>query len=105
MRIRNERPVGDAPVIAQFGDRIRLHRVRAEQTTPTQFAVTLDWSATQPVEANYAIAVRLSGVASIDTQPGYGFLPTSLWRPGELVSDRYTLELPEGTPPRERLPD
>jgi hypothetical protein len=100
VRIRNERPIGDVPVLAQFGDRIRLHRVRAEQTTPTRLSVTLDWSSTKPVEANYAIAVRLSGVASIDTQPGYGFLPTSLWRPGELVSDRYMLTLPEGTPPR-----
>jgi hypothetical protein len=100
VRVQNERPVGDAPVLAQFGDRIRLHRVRAEQMTPTQLAVALDWSTTQPIEANYAIAVRLRGVASIDTQPGYGFLPTSLWRPGELISDRYTLTLPEGTPPR-----
>lgn len=99
VRVRNERPAGVSPVVAQFGDRIRLHRVRAEQTTPTQLAVTLDWSAAQPVEANYAISVRLSGVASIDTQPGYGFLPTSLWRPAELVTDRYTLDLPEGTPP------
>ncbi len=100
VRVRNERPAGDLPVIAQFGDRIRLHGVRAEQTTPTQLSVTLDWSTAKPVEANYAIALRLSGVASIDTQPGYGFLPTSLWRPGELVRDRYTLKLPEGTPPR-----
>jgi len=101
VRVRSETPVGDAPVLAQFGDRIRLHRVRAEQVTPTQLAVTLDWSAARPVEANYAVAVRLSGVASIDTQPGYGFVPTSLWRPGELISDRYTLKLPEGTPPRD----
>ena len=100
VRVRNETPVGDAPALAQFGDRIRLHRVRTEQVTPTQLAVTLDWSAARPVEANDAIAVRLRGVTSIDTQPGYGFLPTSLWRPGEMVADRYTLKLPEGTPPR-----
>ncbi|MCP4589375.1 MAG: hypothetical protein GY842_01395, partial [bacterium] len=37
--------------------------------------------------------------ASMDTQPGYGFLPTSLWRPGELVTDRYTLALPDDLPP------
>jgi len=105
VHVLNDRPVGDSPVLAQFGDRIRLHRVQAEQVTPTRFAVTLDWSASRPIEANYAIAVRLHNaagdtVASIDTQPGYGFLPTSLWRPGELISDRYTLRLPEGTPPR-----
>jgi len=101
--VRNETPVSDAPVRAQFDQgRIRLHRVSAAQAqvTPTQLAVTLDWSAARPVEANYAIAVRLRGVTSIDTQPGYGFLPTSVWRPGEMLADRYTLELPEGMPPR-----
>ena len=100
VRVRNETPIGDVPALAQFGDRIRLHGVRTEQVTPTQLAVMLDWLAVRPIEANYAIAVRLRGVTSIDTQPGYGFLPTSMWRPGELVTDRYTLELPEGTPPR-----
>lgn len=99
VRIQNPAGADNLAVLATFGDRIRLHHVRAEQVTPTQLAVTLDWSAARPVEANYAIAVRLRGVASVDTQPGYGFLPTSLWRPGELVTDRYTLELPEGTPP------
>jgi hypothetical protein len=101
VRIHNVTPIGDAPVLASFDDgRILLHHVRAEQVTPTQLAVTLDWSVTRAVEANYAIAVRLHGVTSIDTQPGYGFLPTSLWRPGELIADRYTLKLPEGMPPR-----
>ena len=103
LRIRNETPVGDAPVLAQFDQgRIRLHRARTAQAqvTPTQLAVTLNWSAARPVEANYAIAVRLRGVTSIDTQPGYGFLPTSVWRPGEMLADRYTLKLPEGVPPR-----
>jgi len=102
--IRNEASVSEAAVLSRFGDRIRLHRVHAEQVTPMQLTVTLDWSVAQPVEANYEIAVRLrdasgSLVTSIDTQPGYGFLPTSLWRSGELVSDRYTLKLPEGTLP------
>ncbi len=102
VRVRNETPVGDATALAQFDlGRIRLHRVRAEQVTPTQLAVTLDWSAARPVEANYSISVRLLGVTSIDLlHPGYGFLSTSLWRPGTLISDRYTLDLPDGTPPR-----
>jgi hypothetical protein len=61
VRVRNERPAGDRPVIAQFGDRIHLHGVRAEQTTPTQYRhARLVHCKTG--EANYAIAVRLSGV-------------------------------------------
>lgn len=99
VRIQNPASDDNLAVQAMFGDRIRLHRVLAEQVTPTQLSITLYWSAARPVEANYAVAVRLRGVASVDTQPGYGFLPTSLWHPGEMVTDRYTLWLPEGTPP------
>jgi len=107
VRVRSNPSAGDAPVLATFADgRIRLHRVHAEQVTPTQLAVKLDWSATQPVEANYAIALRVRDAASagrivtsIDTQPGYGFLPTSLWRARELIAEHYMLKLPEGTPP------
>jgi hypothetical protein len=35
---------------------------------------------------------------SLDTQPGYGFLPTSAWRPGENQHDVYTLTLPPDMP-------
>jgi len=106
VHVRSERPVGNAPVLAQFGDRIRLHRVHADQVTPMQLGVTLGWSATRPVEANYGIRVRFFGpTGNVTTptdleSPGYGFLPTSLWWPGNLISDRYTIHLPEGTPPR-----
>ena len=34
-----------------------------------------------------------------DLQPGYGYLPTSLWLPGEQVTDYPVLSLPEGLAP------
>jgi len=34
---------------------------------------------------------------SLDTQPGYGFQPTSAWQPGTL-NDAYTLDLPDDLP-------
>jgi hypothetical protein len=54
--------------------------------------------------SNYKVSVRLLDPngdirASVDTQPGYGFAPTSLWRPGERVGDRYVLQLPNDLPP------
>jgi hypothetical protein len=57
----------------------------------------------RPVAANYGISLRLFDAdgqlrVSRDTQPGYGFLPTSLWRPGELVTDQYVLALPQDLP-------
>jgi len=52
--------------------------------------------------ANYGISLRLhdsSGKVwtSLDTQPGYGFQPTSAWQPGAL-NDAYTLDLPADLP-------
>jgi len=95
---------GDAPMLAPFGPAIRLHAATVAQPAPGRLAVRLDWSATRPVAANYGISLRLLDAggqlrASLDTQPGYGFLPTSTWRPGELVTDRYLLVLPGDLPP------
>jgi len=102
-------PVGpslppDASVLAPFGPVIRLHAATAAQLAPDRLAVELAWSATRPMAANYGISLRLFDAqdqlrVSLDTQPGYGFLPTSLWRPGELVTDRYVLSLPQDLPP------
>ncbi|MCX7680870.1 MAG: hypothetical protein N2508_02695 [Anaerolineae bacterium] len=94
----------DAPVLACFGPAIRLHSVAVTQPTPDRLAVKLSWSAAQPIAANYGISLRLLDSAGqtrvqFDTQPGYGFLPTSLWRPGELIGDRYLLALPDDLAP------
>jgi hypothetical protein len=90
----------DAPVLASFGPVVRLHGATIAQPAPDRLSVRLDWSAAQPLAVNYAISLRLQDPAgqmrvATDTQPGYGFLPTSLWRPGELVNDRYLLALPD----------
>ena len=64
----------------------------------------LDWSVVYRLAANYGISLRLldaqdQAVSTFDTQPGYGYLPTGMWRPGELVTDQYELLLPEDVPP------
>ena len=93
----------ETAVLAPFGPALRLHAVTAAQPAPDRLAVQLAWSATRPAAANYGISLRLVDAdgqlrASLDTQPGYGFLPTSTWRPGELVADRYLLALPNDLP-------
>jgi hypothetical protein len=35
----------------------------------------------------------------VDTQPANGSRPTSSWRPGETIEDRYSLELDPAAPP------
>jgi hypothetical protein len=93
------------PGEAIFADgTLHLHVVEAWQTSPHQLDIRLDWSAAQPIAANYKVSLRLADRAGnewarLDTQPGYGFQPTSLWPPGYLIHNRYTFLLPEGTPP------
>jgi hypothetical protein len=95
----------EKPTSAAFADGVmRLHDVDATQTTPGQLDLRLVWSAANPIAANYKLSLRLTDPAGnewarLDTQPGYGFLPTSLWPAGRLVHDRYTLALPAGIPP------
>ena len=105
LRVRSQRwATGDEPTLAGFGPGIVLSQVESEQKTPESFEARLTWRVVEPVAANYGLALRLRDwdgqvLASLDTQPHYGLYPTSLWREGELISDRYVLPLPEGAPP------
>ncbi len=92
----------DAPTLAAFRD-ITLHAVGTEQPTPTDLRVRMAWS-TLGTPRNWRLSVRVLDVAGRllvqqDHQPGYGYLPTTLWRPGELVVDYAYLSLPEGLAP------
>jgi hypothetical protein len=92
------------PALASFGERIDLLSAETEQTDAADLQVLLLWRARSNPVQNYKIALRMrdrSGttVAALDTQPGYGFYPTSMWRPGELVHDQYLLPIEAGTPP------
>jgi hypothetical protein len=83
---------------------IVLVEAEAEQESPRLLRADLVWQTARPIPANYGTSVRLKDaegytIASLDAQPLYGFYPTSLWQPGELVYDRRWLPLPEGTPP------
>ncbi len=94
----------ETPPTAAFGPAIRLYRATVRPIAPDRLEIRLVWSAVRPVAANYGISLRLRdaegrNVAVMDTQPGYGFLPTSMWRPGEAVTDRYELTLPPDVPP------
>jgi hypothetical protein len=93
----------DASVLAPFGSTIRLHTATVAQLGPRRLAVRLAWSAVRPTAANYGLSLRLLDGegqlrVQLDTQPGYGFLPTSLWRPDELITDHYVLALPDDLP-------
>lgn len=84
-----------------FGGTIRLAGYTVEEFED-HLLVTLAWQASAEMPTDYTAFVHLlddSGelAAQADRQPaGY---PTSDWRPGEIVVDRYSLELPPELPP------
>jgi hypothetical protein len=94
-----------------FADgRLRLHTVEATQPAPDQLDVQLDWSAAGRVAANYGLSLSLTDSAGnewlrqgerkgYNTQPGHGFLPTSLWPLQHLIHDHHAPAVQPGAPP------
>lgn len=107
IRVITQRPLkGDEPRLASMGESIVLSAVETLQIDAGHLEIRPTWYTTRPLARDYAVSLRLyeaAGrlVAARDTQPGYGFFPTSVWPVNELVSDRLSLELPAGTPPGE----
>jgi hypothetical protein len=109
LRVTKGAPLeADAPLLLPVGADIRLHaaevKVKPDSTGDASLDLRLEWSVENRLASNYKISVRLLDPngdlrASVDTQPGYGFTPTSLWRPGERVGDRYMLKLPDDLSP------
>ncbi|MCD4738481.1 MAG: hypothetical protein K8R89_04405, partial [Anaerolineae bacterium] len=96
----------DAPVVATLGNgELTLHSVTAEHPSPTLLRLKMGWS-TSGTARNWSLSLRLRDVngrqlVQQDLQPGYGYLPTTLWSPGERVTDYPVLTLPEGVAPGE----
>jgi hypothetical protein len=94
----------DTPTLAPFGPAVRLHSSIIAPSEGDWLKVDLEWSARYALPANYGISLRLLSkngdvLTAFDTQPGYGYLPTSLWRPGELISDSYLIPSPDSATP------
>jgi hypothetical protein len=101
----NASPAGELPV-AIFGDNeIALLEAKVSGAPgPNGRAVlSAQWQALRPLDHDYTIfihAVTPDGTrrAQVDTMPQDGKLPTSRWRPGQVVTDRYTLNFgPDAT--------
>lgn len=67
--------------------------------------LTLYWQALAVPARDYTVFVQLLRegqlVAQADGYPRGGAYPTSLWQPGQVVPDEYSLTLPAGAPPGE----
>jgi len=102
--VRAAKPAPADALAELAGGAVLLHTLETTQDRAEQLVVNLEWSATRPLAANLGLNLRLTDPAGnewirVDTQPGYGFLPTGLWPAGQSLPDRYVLPLPPGTPP------
>jgi hypothetical protein len=100
--ITHSEPAMTAPAFGKLTPSIGLAAVQAQYVAPDQLHVRLTWTVSGDIDANYGISLRLQDIsgqvrASLDTQPGYGFQPTSAWPPGAF-NDAYTLNLPGDLP-------
>jgi hypothetical protein len=70
--------------------------------------VILYWQAEGEVAADYTVFVHLIAAdgfvqAQNDSQPVFGYHPTSNWEPGEIVADLHCLVVPPGITPGEYM--
>ena len=95
------------PVTFVFGDEIALIGFDLEPTAIRPGGtvhLTLYWQALAPMEEDYTVFTHLLGEknrlwAQKDSQPQGGRSPTSGWEPGQVVEDRYELEVHPQAPP------
>ena len=93
----------DAPVVAQLGE-LTLHSATPLSSSPDTLRLQLAWSLARRTPRNWSLSLRLLDaegrqLSQVDLQPGYGYLPTSLWRAGEFITDYPVLPVPEGLAP------
>ena len=82
---------------------LNLQSIQTYQTDANSVHLDMIWT-TPGTPRNWNLSIRLldtSGqqIVQRDTQPGYGYLPTSLWHSDEFIYDYLQLDIPEGLAP------
>ncbi len=93
--------------LEQPGD-LDVQALNIIQPGPETLDVQLGWQTGRPISQNYNASLRLidqegNWLAQMDAQPGYGFLPSSMWPVGQVVNDWLSLGLPDEMPEGEVL--
>lgn len=88
-----------------FEDKIRWIGYTVDRSRITQpdreVNVTLYWQALRPISQPLSLGLRLYGrdamthtqLLVLDTFPGGGMWPTTLWQPGQIIADKYKLRV------------
>jgi hypothetical protein len=100
------RPPTNTKPVAHFNNQIALTDYTIEKSDRV-WEVMLEWAVLERLGEDYTVSVRLveggEPVAQDDGEPGDGYYPTGLWRPGDLVVDKHILELGEQNPDEAEL--
>lgn len=98
-------PVPDAPLAIYGDNEIALLSAQVTGSPRPGGLITLEvrWQALRPLAQDYTAFFHAMGPdgkrhGQQDTMPLNGDLPTSLWRPGQVVADRYELQLAPDAP-------
>lgn len=103
------------PINARFGDRVELagYRLATDVASPqsgiltttpnTALRLTLYWRALAPMEISYTVFTHLLDAngqlwAQKDNPPVRGSYPTTEWRVGETIVDKYDIVIPPDAP-------
>lgn len=95
-------------VNARFGDNMVLGGIApatARTFSPGQTAkLILYWRAESALRADYEVTVQLvdrdgKKIAQVDSEPEYGFAPTSLWLRGRWIVDTHEIKIPQDAAP------
>lgn len=89
------------PLNVTFGDRVQLlgYAVDVKSAYPgDQITVTLYWKAMSGMSEDYAVFIHLINSADViaaqsDTFAGSSGIPTSQWRPGDVIAETYVVEV------------
>ncbi|HFQ93859.1 MAG TPA: hypothetical protein ENK32_07615 [Anaerolineae bacterium] len=89
-------------VDAVFGEAIELVGYDAGGDE-ANLELTLYWRSLAPVDADYDVFIHVVDgdgniLAQVDRQPLNSLAATSVWQPGDIVRDRYTIPLPPDLP-------
>ena len=90
-----------ATALAEFDNGVYLldTSIRPPAQRGQPFEVAVEWAASDRLDTNYTVFAHFVDadgkiIAQSDAQPLAGRYPTTIWRPGEVVSDTLRIELP-----------
>jgi hypothetical protein len=83
--------------------RLDIRLLAGQRRTGDVLDLQLAWFTPRSLSRNYNLSLRLVDInglvlSQFDSQPGYGFLPSSSWQPGQWHNDWLALPLPHDAP-------